>query len=129
MLRLHLLVWVLCSNNINIHLTFSLGLECYLANPLILLSRHPKLPYYLILCFLMLHAFVKLWVLFNISLLRDQIFDLLLTESVTLCMLPHIFFWMSLNTSCVILRVRQHMASILLLVLPLPYMALHMQIG
>jgi len=128
-LRLHLLVWVLCSNNINIHLTFSLGLVCYLANPLILLSRHPKLPYYLILCFLMLHAFIKLWVLFNISLLRDQIFDLLLTESVNLCTLQHIFIGMSLNTSCVILRVRQHMTSILLLVLPLPYMLYRCRLG
>jgi hypothetical protein len=69
-LRLHLLVWVLCSDSINIHLTFSLGLVCYLANLLILLSRYPKLPYCQILCFLMLHAFIKLWMLFNNSLLR-----------------------------------------------------------
>jgi hypothetical protein len=40
--------------------------------------------------FLMLHTFVKLWVLFNISLLRARIFVLLLTESVSLCMLLHI---------------------------------------
>ena len=34
--------------------------------------------------FLILHAFVKLWVLFNISPLRDQTFALLLTWSVSL---------------------------------------------
>jgi hypothetical protein len=75
---------------INIYLTSSLGLVCYLANLLILLSLHPKLPFCLIRCFLMLPAFVKLWVLFSISLLRAQIFALLLIESVSLCMLLQI---------------------------------------
>jgi hypothetical protein len=106
-MRLCLLVWVLCSDSINIHLTFSLELVCYLANRLILLSRHPKLSYCQILCFLMLHAFIKLWVLFNISLLRDRIFALLLTKSVSLCILPHILIELPLNASCVILKVRQ----------------------
>ena len=77
----------------------------------------------------MLYAFVKLWVLFKISLLQDQIFALLLTESVSLCMLLQILIELLLNASCVILRVRQHMDYILLVVLPFPYMALQMQIG
>jgi len=70
-------------------LTSSLGLIWYLANMLILLSLPLKLSYYQILCFLMLHVFVKVWVPFNISLLWDQIFAffLLLTKSVSLCML------------------------------------------
>ena len=128
-LRFNLLIWVLCYDNINIHLTSSLGLVWYLANLLILLSLHPKLSYYQILCFLMLHAFVKLWELLNISLLRDQIFALLLTKSVNLCMLLQIFIGLPLNVFCVILRVQQHMTYILLVVLPLHYIALHMQIG
>jgi len=128
-MRFSLLVWVLCSNIINIHLTSSLGLICYLANLLILLSLHLKLPFCKIPCSLMLQAFVKLWVLFNISLLRTQIFGLLLTESVSLCMLLQILIGLPLNAYCVILGVRHHMAYILLAVLPLPYMVLQMQIG
>jgi hypothetical protein len=80
-LRFSLLVWVLCSAIINIHLISSLRLVCYLANLLILLSLHPKLPFYPIHYFLMLHTFVKLWVLFNISLLRARIFALLLIST------------------------------------------------
>jgi len=128
-MRLSLLVWVLCSDIINIHLTSSLGLICYFANLLILLSLHLKLPFCQIPCSLMLHAFVKLWVLFNISLLRVQIFALLLIESVSLCMLLQILIGLLLNAYCVILGVRHHMVYILLAVLPLPYMVLQMQIG
>jgi len=54
---------------------------------------------------------------------------LLLTESVSLCMLLQILIGLSLNASCVILRVRPHMDYILLVVHPLYYMALHIQIG
>ena len=43
-LRFGLLVWVLCSTTINIHLISLLGPVSYLANILILLSLHPKLP-------------------------------------------------------------------------------------
>jgi hypothetical protein len=111
-LRFSLLVWVLCSTNINIHLTSSFGLVCYLANMLILLSLHPKLPFCPIHYFLMLHAFVKLWLLFNISLLRARIFVLLLTESVSLCMLLHILIGLPWNASCVIFGVRHPMACI-----------------
>jgi len=63
------------------------------------------------------------------SLLQGEIFALLLTESIGLCMLLQILIRLSLNASCVILRVRQHMAFILLVVLHFPYMALQMQIG
>jgi hypothetical protein len=52
-------------------------------------------------------------------------FVLLSTESVSLCMLLHILIGLLLNASSVILKVRQHMASILLVVLPFPYMVLH----
>jgi len=107
----------------------SLGLVCYLANLLILLSLHPKLPFCLIHCFLMLHGFVKLWVLFNNSLLRARIFVLLLTESVSLCMLLQILIRLPWNASCVIFGVRHPMACILLVVPLLPYMVLQMQIG
>jgi len=128
-LRFSLLVWVLCSPSINIYLTSSLGLVCYLANLLILLSLHPKLLFCPIHCFLMLPAFVKLWVLFSISLLRTQIFALLLTESVSLCMLLQILIGLPWNASCVIFGVRHHMAYTLLVVLLLPYMVLQIQIG
>jgi hypothetical protein len=76
----------------------------------------------------MLHAFVKLWVLFNISLLQYQIFALLLTKFVSLCMLLQILIELPLNVFCVILRVRHRMACILLVVLLLHYMALQIQI-
>jgi hypothetical protein len=68
-------------------LTRAVMLSCKL---LVLLSLHPKLQFCSIHYFLMLHAFVKLWVLFNISLLRTRIFALLLTEFVSLCMLLQI---------------------------------------
>jgi len=40
---------------------------------------------------MILHVFIKLWVLFNISLLQYQIFALLLIEYVSLCILLHIY--------------------------------------
>jgi hypothetical protein len=75
------------------------------------------------------HVFIKSWVLFNISPLQNQIFSLLLTESVSLYMLLQILIGMPLNTFCVIFRVRQHMTYILLIALLSCYMVLQMQIG
>jgi hypothetical protein len=109
-------------------LTSSLRLVWYLTNLLILLSLHQKLSYCQIFCLPMLHAFVKLWVLFNISLLQYQIFALLLTKFVSLCMLLQILIELPLNAFCVILRVRHRMTCILLVVLLLHYMALQIQI-
>jgi hypothetical protein len=86
-------------------LTSSLGLVWHLANLLILLSLHLKLSYCPIICFLMLHTFIKLWVLFNISLLRGHIFPLLLIEFVSLCILLQILIRLPLNAFYIILRV------------------------
>jgi hypothetical protein len=110
-------------------LTSSLGLVWLLANLLILLSLPPKLPYCQIPCFLIPHGFVKSWVLFNISPLRDQISALLLTEFVSLCMLLQILFGLPLNAFCVIFGVRHPMTYISLAVPPLLYMVLQMRIG
>jgi len=53
---------------------------------------------------------------------------LLLTESVSLCMLPHILIRPSLNVLCFILKVWHSMTSISLVILVLLYMILRMQI-
>jgi len=79
--------------------------------------------------FLILHSFIKSWVLFNISPSRDRIFVLLLTKSVSLCILSHILIGPSLNVFCAILKVQHLMASISLVVPLLLYMVLRMQIG
>ena len=63
------------------------------------------------------------------SSLQDQIFSLLLTESVSLCMLLQILIGMPLNTFCVTFRVQQHMTYILFIAILLCYMVLQMQTG
>ena len=78
--------------------------------------------------FLILHGFVKLQVLFNILTFRDQLFALLLTKSVNLCMLLHILIGVWLNTFCIIYGVQPPMAYISIAVPPLLYVALQIQI-
>jgi hypothetical protein len=123
-LRFSLLVWVLCSDIINIHFTSSLGLVCYLVNLLILLSLHPKLPYCQTLCFSDATCSCQIISALQYLIFTIQIFAMLLTTSVSLCMLLHILIGLLLSAYCVILRVRQHIDYILLVVLHLHSMAL-----
>ena len=78
--------------------------------------------------FLTLHGFIKLWVLFNISPLQDQISVSLLIEFVSLCMLLPILIGVPLNAFYIIYEVRPPMAYISLVVPPLLFMALQMWI-
>ena len=72
--------------------------------------------------------FVKSWVLFSVLPSPAQIFVLLLTESVSLCMLLHILIGSPLSVFYATLKVRHLMVSISLEVPHLLYMVLQMQI-
>jgi len=78
--------------------------------------------------FLILHSFIKLLMLFNVSLLWDQTFVLQLTRFVSLCMLLKMHIGLSLNALYVIFGVRFLLAYISLVALPLIYMVLWMLI-
>jgi len=110
------------ADNTNILLTFLLGLVWLHANLLILQSLLRKLPYCQIIYFLTLHDFIKSWVFFNILPSFAQIFVLLLTEFVSLCMLLHILIGSPLNVLYATLKVWHLMVFILLIVPPLIYM-------
>jgi len=99
------------------------------ANPLILQSPLRKSLYYRITHSLILRDFAKSWVLFNILPSPIQIYALLLTESVSLCMLLQILIGPLLSVFYVILKVRHLMVFISLEDPLLLYMALQMQIG
>ena len=114
-------------DRISIFLTYLLEMVWHHSNLLILLFLPLKLQWCSIAYFVILHGFVKSLVLFNISLLRDQTFVLLLTKSVSLWMLLQIPIGLLLNTFCVIFGVWFLMAYISLIVTPLLYMILRMQ--
>ena len=76
--------------------------SCKPVDTFFLLSR---LLWCLIACFPNLLNFIKLLVLFNISILRDQIFVLLLIRFVSLYMLLLMHIGLSLNAFYIILRV------------------------
>lgn len=80
--------------------------------------------YYRIIHSLILHDFVKSWVLFNILPSPIQIYALLLTESVSLCMLLQILIGPLSNVFYAILKVRHLMVSMSLEAPLLLYMAL-----
>jgi len=85
--------------------------------------------YYRITHSLILHDFVKSWMLFNILPSPVQIYVLLLTESVSLYMLLQILIGSLLSVFYDILKVRHLMVFISLEARLLLYMALQMQIG
>jgi hypothetical protein len=117
----------LCYDRISIFLTYLLELVWHHSNLLILLFLPLKLQWYSIAYFMILNGFVKSLMLFNISLLRDQTFVLLLTKSISLWMLLQILIGLSSNTFCVIFGVWFLMAYISLIVTPLLCMILRMQ--
>jgi hypothetical protein len=108
-------VWILCFNKISIFLTYLIEQVCLLANLLILLFLFQRLLWCPIVFFI-LHGFIKLLMLFNVSLLWDQTFVLQLTRSVSLCMLLQMHIGLSLNALCVIFGLRFLLAYISLIV-------------
>ena len=124
-----LLIWVSCYDKISIFLTYLIEHVCLLVSLLILLFLPQRLLWYPIACFLILHGSIKLLVLFNNWLLRNQTFVLQLTRSISLCLLLQMHIRLSLNTLYVIFGVYFLLAYISLVTPHLFYMVLWMLTG